>query len=260
MRERRFFKGAEVRATGDGHIEGHAAVFNQEYVLWDSPTLRVTEIIRSGAFDKTISEKHDVRCLFNHDPNMILGRTASGTLSLAQDTQGLKYNCDVADTSIGRDVRTSIQRGDISGCSFAFIVDEQKRTEEEKEQKLFILREILKIGETFDVGPVTYPAYEGTDVKARSLELRGLFPDGVPDNVKAHAPELDPTRKKRDAQDGDPDPDEVPDGDPDDEGGEKCSCRCARCKRCTGMPDEKKSEEVPSVVRARTATLLAELQ
>lgn len=254
MRERRFFKGAEVRATGDGHIEGHAAVFNQEYVLWDTPSLRVTETIRGGTFTRVLGDSaQDPRCLFNHDPNMILGRKSAGTLVLEQNAKGLKFDCDVADTQAGRDTRTNIANRNITGCSFAFTVSKQKRTEEEKEGKLFILREIQEVDNLYDVGPVTYPAYEGTDVAARSLELRSLFPDGVPASVLAHAPEL--------RQDDEEEPDdEVPDGDPDDDtGGEKCSCRCTRCKRCTGMPKETNSA-VPSQVIARTKTLLAEIQ
>lgn len=227
-RERRFFKGTEVRVAQSGHIEGHAAVFNQNYVLWDSPSLRVTETIRPGTFTRVLSDKEqDPRCLFNHDPNQVLGRQSAGTLTLEQNAKGLKFDCDMPDTQAGRDVRTSIQRKDINGCSFAFTVSKQKRTEEEKDGKLLILREIQEVDNLYDVGPVTYPAYEGTDVGARSLgrELRSIFPDGIPESVKAHAPEL--RDDEVDPEDPD-DPDNVPDGDAEDNI-EACSCPCRAC-------------------------------
>src|SRR5579872_3287804 len=75
IRERRFVKGAEVRATGSDEkpgIEGYGAVFNQEYVLWDSPTFRVVETVKSGTFARAIRENQDVRCLFNHEPDNVL--------------------------------------------------------------------------------------------------------------------------------------------------------------------------------------------
>lgn len=218
MRERRFIKGAEVRATGDGHIEGHAAVFNTEYVMWDSPSLRVTETIRPGTFSRVLGDnEQDPRCLFNHDPNMILGRKSAGTLMLEQNAKGLKFDCDVADTQAGRDTRTNIANRNVTGCSFAFTVSKQKRTEEEKEGKLFILREIQEVDNLYDVGPVTYPAYEGTDVTSRSLaELRGIFPDGVPASVLSHAPELRAQTEPDDTDpDDDGDDDTTPEGDTD---------------------------------------------
>lgn len=230
MRERRFFKGAEVRVAQSGHIEGHAAVFNQNYVLWDSPSLRVTETIRQGTFNRVLSDSdQDPRCLYNHNSDHVLGRKSAGTLTLEQNAKGLKYDCDAPDTQIGRDVRTSIQRRDITGCSFAFTVSKQKRTEEEKDGKLFIMREIQEVDNLYDVGPVTYPAYEGTDVSARSFarELRGIFPDGIPQSVRSHAPELN----LRDAEDGDISPDEEDNPD-DDLGGpddDPCQCSCRAC-------------------------------
>lgn len=215
-RERRTFHGVEVRAAGNGHISGYAAVFNQEYVLWDSPDLRVVESIKPGAFARCIREKDDVRCLFNHDADNILGRTAAATLSLEEDTHGLKFDCAMPDTQLGRDLTVSIKRGDITGCSFAFIVTKQTRTEEEKDGKTIITRVIEEVSPVFDAGPVTYPAYTGTEVGARTLELRAAF-DGedVPPAV------MDVLRSK------------LPDGDGDEGEGDddlqECACRCRAC-------------------------------
>src|SRR5580765_670123 len=190
MKERRFVRGAEVRAVAEsGHIDGHAAVFNEVYVLVDYPDFRVEEIIKPGAFDRAIREKQDVRALFNHDPNYILGRTTAGTLSLKEDKRGLYFDNTPPDTQVGRDVRTSIDRGDISGCSFAFEVLKQTRTEEMVDKQLIVTRTVEDVN-LYDVGPVTYPAYESTDVNARQVDFRGLFPNGYPSQLRKHIGDL----------------------------------------------------------------------
>ena len=191
MMERRFIRGAEIRTKGDGHIEGHAAVFDQEYVLWDSPSYRVVETVKPGAFKRALKEKQDVRALFNHDPNHLLGRTSSKTLSLEEDKSGLYFDCEPPDTQLGRDIRTLVDRGDLNGCSFAFSVSKEVVTEEKNGEQVIRRREIHEVDPLYDVGPVTYPAYEGTDVNARSIELRAeMFPAGVPESVLALVPEL----------------------------------------------------------------------
>jgi HK97 family phage prohead protease len=218
--ERRFVQGAEVRAAQSGHIEGHAAVFNEEYVLCDYPDFRVVETIKPGTFSRSISEKQDVRGLFNHEASQLLGRTTAGTLTLKEDQRGLQFDCDPPDTQVGRDVRTLIQRKDITGCSFAFKVTKQTRTEEELNGKTTVRRTIEDV-DLYDVGPVTYPAYTGTDIAAR--ELRAVFADAVPEKLMQHLPEL------RDAGDT---PSDDGDGDNDNDKEdqmEECSCRCRAC-------------------------------
>jgi hypothetical protein len=93
------------------------------------------------------------------------------------------------------------------------MVTKQERSEEEKDGKTFIRRTIQDV-DLFDVGPVTYPAYEGTDVKARALELRGVFGDSE------KLQQLLEAALKRD--------DDVPAGD-DDEGDLECDCSCRAC-------------------------------
>jgi HK97 family phage prohead protease len=227
MIERRFVSGAEVRAEEEGKISGHAAVFDQEYVMWDSDYMRIAEVIRPGAFKRALKDKQDVACLFNHDANQVLGRSSSGTLTMKEDDKGLQFSNDVPDTTIGRDVRTLVKRGDIKGCSFAFTVNEEVRTEEKKGNKYFVLREIKEIGDLYDVGPVTYPAYSGTDVKSRAVEMRSA---GISAEMLQRIPELrdsvvceeckkraaaDPDGKKRE---GGPNSDSV------------CECTCAQCQ------------------------------
>ena len=99
-------------ADGTMTIDGYAAVTEQEINMgdWD-------ETIKKGAFKRACS-KDDVRCLFNHSVNMILGRTTNKTLEVSEDDLGLKIHDTFPDTSYAKDVRTVIKRGDITQMSF----------------------------------------------------------------------------------------------------------------------------------------------
>src|SRR3990167_4007738 len=124
----------EFRESDDGAtISGYAAVFNKETTIGGMWGWR--EVIAPGAFDEAV-DRDDVRALFNHDPNMLLGRTLSETLALSVDSRGLKYEVMLPDTANARDVRTLIKRGDVSGSSFAFRVEadewDEKPTKEGK--------------------------------------------------------------------------------------------------------------------------------
>jgi HK97 family phage prohead protease len=255
MIERRFVKGAQVRAKqGDKPgIEGYGAVFGEEYVLWDSPTLRIVETVKQGTFARPIQEVQDVRCLFNHDPDNILGRTANGTMRMREDSKGLFYDTDLdTRTKIANDVHCFIDRGDVSGCSFSFQVTKQERTEIEDNDKLIIRREIQDV-DLYDVGPVTFPAYEGTGVKARTVELRSLFPEGVPDKVLAHAPELReaPIDISSGLEDSDLEDSEHSDEEASDP--EECSCRCSKCKEYRTSVEENKNQNSIGIISLEQA-------
>lgn len=166
--ERRTFglDSIEVRAGDDGKskIRGHAAVFDKlSDVLFGS----FRERIDPGAFADVI-KTDDVRALFNHDPNYILGRTKSGTLILEEDAKGLYIEIDPPDTTVARDLIVSIERGDISQMSFSFSVN-QKDEEWDTPAGKMATRTIRKVERLYDVSAVTYPAYPQTDVKIRSL-------------------------------------------------------------------------------------------
>src|SRR5437879_1927673 len=81
------------------------------------------EVIAKGAFTQALRRGDDVRALINHDPNLILGRTKSGTLRLFESAKGLEFSVILPETTIGRDAWISVSRGDWSDCSFAFSVD-----------------------------------------------------------------------------------------------------------------------------------------
>jgi HK97 family phage prohead protease len=144
-------------------IEGHAAVFNQ----W-SETLGgffpYKERVLPGAFKDSV-EKDDIRALFNHNPDYVLGRNKSGTLHLEEDEKGLKVIIYPPDTQWARDLLVSIDRGDITQMSFGFIVESDRWGLEDGMD----IRELHKV-KLFDVSPVTYPAYPQTDVGVRSMD------------------------------------------------------------------------------------------
>lgn len=153
----------ELRVT-DGDepkIIGYVAKFGK----WSLDLGGFKEKIRKGAFDEAL-EKSDVRALKNHDPNLLLGRMASGTLELKTNSVGLISEIDPPNTTTGKDTIEEIRRKDITGMSFSFTTaeDDWKYPEDGS-----VERTIIKIGELFDVGPVTYPAYPDTSVAVRSM-------------------------------------------------------------------------------------------
>ena len=123
------------------------------------------ERIAAGAFDTAVKED-DVRALFNHDPNYVIGRTTAGTLALSQDAEGLRYEATPPDTQWARDLLVTVGRGDVNQSSFGFSVVREEWTRPENRAEL-PLRTILE-ARLFDVSPVTYPAYEETSAEARS--------------------------------------------------------------------------------------------
>lgn len=166
---------AELRAVNTDEdkpkIEGYAAVFNSK-----SENLGgFREIIKEGAFTKTLKEKPDIRALWNHDSSYILGRTTNGSLTLEQDERGLKVSIVPPETQWAKDLMTSIERGDVNQMSFQFraIKDEWRMEDGEA------IRDLLE-AELFEVSPVSFPAYESTSVSVRSyLENIGERKDRI---------------------------------------------------------------------------------
>ena len=126
------------------------------------------EIISQGAFEDT--DMTDVRGLFNHDSNYVLGRTKSETVRLKVTKRGLEYEIDLPDTQTIRDlVLEPIKRGDVDQSSFGFMIGAGNDSWSEDEEGRLI-RTIHRINELFDVSPVTFPAYRDTSVGARSAK------------------------------------------------------------------------------------------
>ncbi|MBF0358872.1 MAG: HK97 family phage prohead protease [Magnetococcales bacterium] len=164
--ERRAFTVTGMKIeTRDGDkktITGHAAVFNE--LSQDLGGFR--EQIAPGAFKEAIGQD-DVRALFNHDPNFLLGRNTSGTLRLKEDDKGLAIEIDPPDTVAARDLITLMERGDVSQMSFGFSVRPKGQNWAEGDDGEAI-RTLTNL-RLFDVSPVVYPAYPQTDVGVREL-------------------------------------------------------------------------------------------
>lgn len=161
----------EMRASkgdkGELYIGGYAARFNVESK--DLGGFR--EVVAPGAFTRSIKEKRDVKALFNHDANYVLGRTGNDTLTLTQDEQGLQWRCELnAAMQSHRDLHASVDRGDIHECSFAFTAPKDGQVWSERAGQdggVPVLTRTLTDVNLFDVSAVCYPAYPGTEVAVR---------------------------------------------------------------------------------------------
>jgi hypothetical protein len=177
-KETRAFRVTELRVmqsdSGSRTLVGYAAVFNapsEDFGGW-------SEVVDPGAFARTLSEGADVRCLVEHDPARIVGRTKSRTLRVSTDTKGLRFECDLPDTSVARDLIISVERGDLDACSFGFIAQKQEWLEDSNTGE--VTRTLLDV-DLFDTSVVAYPAYLATTATVRSLpesmpiEMRSRF-------------------------------------------------------------------------------------
>lgn len=160
----------EVRAeeTETGHIiTGRPIVYNSRTDLgW------YDEIIEPGALNNT--DLTDVRFLVNHDTSMIpLARsrknTVNSTMQLMTDNEGLtiRVNLDIENNADAKSLYSAVSRGDISGMSFMFGVDSDEWEDLESDHPT---RHIKDISTVVEVSAVTFPAYEATDIQARSNE------------------------------------------------------------------------------------------
>lgn len=153
-------------SDNDLYLEGYFAVFNEVYKVWEG----ATESIAPGAFTDCISG--DVRALYNHNDDFILGRTAAGTLELKEDNRGLwgriKLNRNDTDAM---NVYERIKRGDITGCSFGFNIAEE---ETEYRDDGTVHWTIKKVDPLFEISPTIFPAYEATSVSARGKQIDAM--------------------------------------------------------------------------------------
>lgn len=166
--EKRCFAGEVRAAEVEGEptkIVGYASVFDSRSELICGS---FREVIKPGAFDDVLSD--DVRALFNHDPNFILGRSSAGTLSLSVDEKGLRYEITAPTTQTIRDlVLAPLARGDINQSSFGFRVARDGERWYQDEDGV-VVREITRFSRLLDVSPVTYPAYQASEAGVRSMQ------------------------------------------------------------------------------------------
>ncbi len=187
----------ELRVAGEEKpvIEGTAVVYGKKSEVM----FGFREIVEAGFFESVL--KNDVRALWNHNADMVLGRTKPGTLLLSNTERGLDVHIDPPETQAGRDALVSIRRGDVDQMSFGFTV--KQGGDEWKKETDGTMTRILKRGgceRLFDVSPVTFPAYPQTSVHVRSmmeqLTAEGLEPDALAEE-KALAQVRHANRKRR---------------------------------------------------------------
>jgi len=155
----------ELRVVGDDaapKLEGHIAVFNQ--LSDDLGGWR--EKVAPGAFAESI-KIHDIRALWNHENDLVLGRNKAGTLELAEDEMGLIFKNTPPATTWFRDRLVSLRRKDVTGCSFGFYTDADEWGTEPDGTRVRTLKKVTLV----EVSPgVTFPAYPQTDVALRSMQ------------------------------------------------------------------------------------------
>ena len=165
---------AEIRAaepTADG---AKALILSGRAILYNTPTLIIdgsgsyTEIISRGALDG--ADLSDVRLLYNHDLSKVpLARTPK-TMALRVDAQGLTVEAELPDTATAKEVYAAVQRGDLSGMSFAFTVPEGGDSYDAATNT----RTIRQIAKVYECSVVPYPAYPTTSIEARSARAAAL--------------------------------------------------------------------------------------
>lgn len=160
--------------SGKMIIEGYAAVYDQEALIGDED-FGFYERIEKGAFDG--ANMKDVPLKYNHSDNVpILARTRNKSLELKTDDKGLFIRAELLDTQDNIDMYKRIQAGLIDKMSFAFTV---KAGGDEWEKGKTPKRTIKKFDRVFDVSVVDVPAYDGTSIYARSLEMCETFKGAV---------------------------------------------------------------------------------
>ena len=158
---------AENNEKNGDFITGKPIVYNSKTNLG-----YFDEIIEAGALDK--SNLKDVRFLVNHNTDMIpLARSRNNnensTMQMEVDKDGMsiRVNLDTENNTEARNLYSAIKRGDITGMSFMFTIDDEEWENLESEHPT---RHIRKIGTVFEVSAVTFPAYESTEISARDKE------------------------------------------------------------------------------------------
>jgi hypothetical protein len=193
----------KFRVSDDGEaakITGYAAlvdVSSDPFGMWN-------EIIDPHAFDSVMASNPDVRALWNHNPDHVLGRTSANTLTLSLDARGLAYVIDPPDTTLARDLIVSMRRKDVTQSSFGFITKRDQWTDNADGT---VTRRILEFEELLDVSPVTYPAYSLTTSQVRNLPAS--MPAEMRSRFEAHVA-TDATKSTRSLT-------------------EHCTCACAQC-------------------------------
>lgn len=163
-------RSGEVRASSPGKLAGYVTRFNNETRIGD-----FYEKVMPGAFADSLSDGRNIIALADHDRRALLGSTASGTLQLREDNQGLAFELALPDTSVGRDIAVLVERRDIQGCSFGFSVPAGGDSWLDRGDGS-MLRELRNV-QLHEVTVTATPAYANTEIALRSLHDATWFDD-----------------------------------------------------------------------------------
>lgn len=158
-------EGMKIREEdGKRRLEGYFSVFDQPYEVvpgW-------VETIAPGAFDRALRSGRDVKVLWNHDTNIVLGSTENHTAELREDARGLFGGVEINENDQdAKNVYARVGRRDVTGCSFGF---EISRMEESWDEDGTYRTRIMEVFPLYEVSPCTFPAYTQTSVTARAKE------------------------------------------------------------------------------------------
>ena len=157
--------GTGLASPSPGKLAGYAAVFDSPADLGP-----FVEVVRSGAFTRSLRQPGAIMALFDHEHRAVLGRVSAGTLRLQEDQRGLAFELDLPDTSVGRDLAVLVQRGDVAGCSFGFVVPEGGDAWDTRGKLTRELRDIS----LHEITVTPTPAYADTSVAMRSHQVDAL--------------------------------------------------------------------------------------
>lgn len=148
------------------YIQGYFIVFNTNYNICNG----ISESIDPDAFNNTL--KDDVRCLWNHNPDLILGRTLANTLTLSVDSHGVYGRCLVnPNDQAAIDAYARIQRKDVTGASFGFDIIREDTEIREDNSVHYTIREV----KLYEISPCIFPAYESTSIEARQKDAENVI-------------------------------------------------------------------------------------
>lgn len=167
---------SQFRAMNEGgkkQLDCYHVVFSDTYELWPG----ATENFDPHAFDTAIND--DVRCLVNHDPAKVLGRTKAGTLQLSVDNYGMKGITDInEDDTEATNLHARVLRGDVSQCSIGFDILDEEFTQNPDGSVHWLIKSV----KLYEVSIVTFPAYEKTEAharEARQAEVNRRFKESM---------------------------------------------------------------------------------
>ncbi|AWM17823.1 HK97 family phage prohead protease [Bacillus inaquosorum] len=171
-------KGVEIRTSQEGALKAHSddegpKVISGYALKFGTRSHNLggfIEMIDKRALDQT--DMSDVRALIDHDPSKILGRTSAGTLKLEVDDIGLRFDVTLPNTQYASDLYENLRVGNISNCSFGFMLGKDGDSFTRDQETGLPLRSLRNISKLTDVSVVTYPAYEDTDVTIAKRNLQ----------------------------------------------------------------------------------------